>query len=368
MNSWLRLLSVSALFGAVSCSHGTRVSFPAAGADACATGSHPLLSDRKAQVMALRDTIERSLAQTTPNFTYPDGSGAGRVFNGNFDWHSSVHAHWALLSIARTTGDSLLAAQVMSRLTPAALAAEDRRLKSEPEDPPKEMPYGQSWLLLLLQELRLHPTGSGNTPEAAELRRATEERVVSFLEQASFPEGRKNGSDPAYFSRAHTSWLFSYWLLKLSGPSPRLSERVARLSARLEAQRATILKQTKNEPRDFLYLPALLWLVDHTSPNHRTDWRYADEPVAFPELPVVQHNAHQSGAVAVSLWPYALQSARGERASCERFNRLLDELGAHPEYWRYDPSEITSFSSVGHWVPQFIWMGMLLESKYPLEY
>ena len=28
---------------------------------------------------------------------------------------------------------------------------------------------------------------------------------------------------------------------------------------------------------------------------------------------------------------------------------------------RFDPADVSTFSSVGHWVPQFVWFGMLVE-------
>lgn len=303
--------------------------------------------------------MERALVQTVPNGTY-GGAMPERVFNGNFDWHSSVHAHWALLSMARVTHDEALERKILQRLTPDTLAAEARRLALQPPDPRKELPYGQSWLLLLLHELGLHSGGPGASPEAAELRRATEDRVLTYLENSPFPEGKKgskpDGDDPNYFIRTHNSWLFAYWMTRLSQPAAATLERLDRLKARIEARRADIRAQTQNTPHDFLYLPAVLWLTER-------DWAYGEPPTAFPDLPVVQGNAHQSGAVMVSLWPYAAQSGQGDHASCELFNSTLDRMVSHSEYWRFDPVSVSTFNSVGHWVPQFIWMGILLEQN-----
>jgi hypothetical protein len=363
---------------AVSCSHAGLdsgrgpASGPELGASAClaspstsAGASHPSLQDRVGQIAWLRDSIERSLTQTEPNDTYKHGSGPDHVFNGNIDWHSSVHAHWALLSMARATHDAALEARVLQRLTPAAFAAEAARLAQSPPDPAMELPYGQGWLLMLFHELDRHPGSAGASPEGQALRRATEERVLAYLEHSAFPEGKRGGlltrNDPSYFSREHTSWLFAYWLLKLSQPSEVVAERFARLSARVEAQHAALLKQTVNGPKDFLYLPAVLWLVDHAAPVGEPQWAYAEPLSPLPSRPVTTNNAHQSGAVMVSLWPYAVQSALGDRASCEHFNAVFDRLISQPEYWRFDPATPSTFVSVGHWIPQFMWMGILLE-------
>jgi hypothetical protein len=63
----------------------------------------------------------------------------------------------------------------------------------------------------------------------------------------------------------------------------------------------------------------------------------------------------------MSAWPYAIQSAGGDLASCQLFNSTLDLMLSRPEYWRYDSAAPGSFVSVGHWIPQFMWMGILLE-------
>jgi hypothetical protein len=323
------------------------------------------LGEREAQIAALRDSMVRSLTQTAPNDTYKKGSGPDHVFNGNIDWHSSVHAHWALLSMARVTHDAALEDLILRRLTPAALAAEASRLARTPPDPAIEMPYGQGWLLMLLRELELHPGGAGASPEAQSLRRDTEERLLSYLERTAFPEGKRGGvftrNDPHYFSREHTSWLFAYLLLKLSHPSAGSAERMRFLAARIETQRADVLKQTVNGPKDFLYLPAVLWLADHAAPAREPAWTYRDPVEPWPGPPITTDNAHKSGAVMMSAWPYAIQSAGGDLASCQLFNSTLDLMLSRPEYWRYDSAAPGSFVSVGHWIPQFMWMGILLE-------
>ncbi len=71
------------------------------------------------------------------------------VFHGCYDWHSAVHGHWALLRIARVTGEARLAELVDARLTPQALATELALLR---EQPAFELPYGRAWLLRLAIE------------------------------------------------------------------------------------------------------------------------------------------------------------------------------------------------------------------------
>jgi hypothetical protein len=72
------------------------------------------------------------------------------VFHGCIDWHSAVHGHWALLRIARTTGQHKEQAEFVNRsLSPEGVAQEAALLRSNATF---EMPYGRAWFLLLAEE------------------------------------------------------------------------------------------------------------------------------------------------------------------------------------------------------------------------
>ena len=70
-------------------------------------------------------------------------------FSGTYDWHSCVHAHWALLAMEKFGApvDDWLHA----RLSSAVLEVEFGYLQ---DNPTFELPYGRAWLLLLINELR----------------------------------------------------------------------------------------------------------------------------------------------------------------------------------------------------------------------
>lgn len=75
------------------------------------------------------------------------------VFATNFDWHSSVHTHWALLRVARACPEWARAPELVdrvgARLTADGLARECRHLA---DNPAFERPYGRAWLALLAAE------------------------------------------------------------------------------------------------------------------------------------------------------------------------------------------------------------------------
>ena len=71
------------------------------------------------------------------------------LFHGCIDWHSAVHAHWAVLRYANQIENTTHADVVESRLESAALTREwDYML----DRPGFEMPYGRAWFLALAIE------------------------------------------------------------------------------------------------------------------------------------------------------------------------------------------------------------------------
>lgn len=83
------------------------------------------------------------------------------IFYGCFDWHSSVHGHWLLLRLLRTTPEQVmqpeLRAEIVSALqqsfTVEAVALEVAYFAAENRKS-YERPYGVAWFLQLTAELR----------------------------------------------------------------------------------------------------------------------------------------------------------------------------------------------------------------------
>jgi hypothetical protein len=97
----------------------------------------------------------------TPRELYP-------VFYGCFDWHSSVHGHWLLVRLLRTTPpqdmspelrEAIVAALAQS-FEAASVATEVAYFQGENRKS-FERPYGVAWFLQLTAELR-----EWNTPQA----------------------------------------------------------------------------------------------------------------------------------------------------------------------------------------------------------
>ena len=79
------------------------------------------------------------------------------AFFGSFDWHSSVHGHWALVRLARLEPGASWRPRAITALaeslTPARLGGELAYLSGEGRQG-FERPYGLAWLLQLAAELR----------------------------------------------------------------------------------------------------------------------------------------------------------------------------------------------------------------------
>ena len=69
------------------------------------------------------------------------------IFHGCWDWHSSVHGHWALLESSHLVNDNENLQWVSERLQSKDMEEEIRYLRDHPDF---EMPYGRAWYLRLM--------------------------------------------------------------------------------------------------------------------------------------------------------------------------------------------------------------------------
>ncbi len=69
------------------------------------------------------------------------------AFNGCVDWHSSVHAVWALIRYRMVTGDKRYDQLIAAKLSKDSIRGEFQMLR---ESPYFEMPYGRAWFLRLV--------------------------------------------------------------------------------------------------------------------------------------------------------------------------------------------------------------------------
>jgi hypothetical protein len=114
------------------------------------------------------------------------------AFYGCYDWHSSVHGHWLLVRLVRTSPDASFVQPareaLRQSLTAENLAQEAAYLRGEGRSS-FERPYGLAWLLQLVAELREwdDPQAKGMAANLHPLEEAALERLKNWLPKLSNP-------------------------------------------------------------------------------------------------------------------------------------------------------------------------------------
>ena len=310
----------------------------------------PALPASAPYIPGLLDVMEAGLDRAEPsaNLVARVG-GQGSLFDGSYDWHSCIFAHWALLAQARRDGDSLRAERILGRLPAEALAEERERLMAAELEGRLTYSYGQCWLLRLLAELEQHREVA---PTTRAFREETELQLLDFLESAPFPElegdGRIEGRGVIGY---YSSWAFTWYQVMAAGSVTEggLERLLQMREVRLAPWRAQLVTPVDPRSFEFLWVPTLGYLVGSVVPFDPPLEPYAlDQRVVLPQE-VTMRTTHLLGVHASRLWPLSLRAARDSAAAAE-LDQALAELLERRELWDGD------FAVVSHWMPQFIWL------------
>ncbi len=114
------------------------------------------------------------------------------VFYGAYDWHSAVHGHWVLVRTLKQFPNlpekDKIRATLAKQFTAEALAAEAAYF-SRPHTGPFERPYGWTWLLKLVMELREwdDPDAKIWASRFAPLENLLVDRYLKYFPKQSYP-------------------------------------------------------------------------------------------------------------------------------------------------------------------------------------
>ncbi len=301
-----------------------------------------------AALTRMLELMRAGLYVPKPSTAFPVKMKRETIFDGSYDWHSCVIAHWALLVQARIDDDPQASQWVRTRLAIEDLEHESETLILRPRKLLYTWPYDEAWFVMLLSELGRHPAeGRQDHPRLLKLRELHEDRLLSALEERGFPErqARENAEGetrPARYVGDYTSWLWTYLLLRWSEPVS--AQGPARLAALRETKllpgRATFDAREdafRPHPYDFLWVPALFALED---PARRSD--YSPGKLGPWPAEVSLRDVHVLGRELCRIWPLA-----GKPAYAERVATLLER----EDLWAGD------FTVVSHWMPQFLYLG-----------
>ncbi|WP_298246568.1 DUF2891 domain-containing protein [uncultured Christiangramia sp.] len=133
----------------------------------------------------LGQTLENAEAMDEPKALHP-------AFYGCFDWHSSVHAHWSLVSLLKQFPDLEKNEEIREKLK-TSLSSENIEGEvayfNRKESTAYERTYGWAWLLKLSQELKSweDPLGKELAANLQPLTDLITTRFIEFLPKLNYP-------------------------------------------------------------------------------------------------------------------------------------------------------------------------------------
>jgi len=288
---------------------------------------------------------------TTPRQRHP-------LFYGSYDWHSCVHSHWALVRVSRVLdGDSLerrVHKMFERTLSHGDIAAEVVAWK-EPHG--FQLPYGASWFLRLMAELKLAgPDWRFWHDELVELESLVSVRMLEWL--GNLKTADRNGQ---HFNSAASMVRLLEWA---EASSQRDVSRLVRAKA-LELYSADSDAPFKYEPSAASFISPLLAEADLMGrclePDLFSTWLETFAPSWFTSeqefpataAPSVLSDYHDAHLAAL---PFTISTALRSLASSLADTELpgrLDEVAASilsDGLARLDTSEY----SVDHWLNSYV--------------
>lgn len=138
------------------------------------------------------------------------------VFDGCYDWHSSVHMHWSLLRLAAAAPLGALRPRIEAHFDAHftdALVARERTYAAQSGRTSFERPYGWAWLLKLQNELDIQSQSPaalrGLSRWAAALRPFADDmatRLAGFLGRSHYPVRAGTHANSAFAMLLALDW------------------------------------------------------------------------------------------------------------------------------------------------------------------
>jgi len=197
-----------------------------------------------------------------------------------------------------------------------------------------ELPYGQAWLLLLLNELE---KTSFQSKEVHSFRTELVERIGLWLEKNEFPEHKVN---------SYHSWLITYFLFKKSKSDAHYS----RINIIDEKFNSVVNVYDENDPKDFFSPESLFQILKH-QPKKAFNLVQSLNQLG----PINHSNCHHLGKIISKIWT----TPKNQIDALESVIQSIKEVTKRPELWKSD------FDTVAHWIPQFLWFGLFLALDEP---
>ncbi len=263
------------------------------------------------------------------------------VFHGSWDWHSSVHGHWALLESAHLMDDEESLEWVLQRLHGKGMKEEFQYLQQNPDF---EMPYGRAWLLRLI--LRLEEL-TGNTDH----RDATQEVALGLRKWLSSSEMKP--SIPEYKNPSWALVQLHAWATH-SGDQGTIDWIGEVTEKYFTGNELDPERDTKKGEFFSLWSLQVLLIFSVLGPERLKNWLDSQK---IDDVQVVKEllSDHHLSINASRAWGFhALYSATGdEKWQSAYVEHVRAAMELHSE-WK------DNRSAYSHWVPQFTLYAILI--------
>ncbi len=271
------------------------------------------------------------------------------MFHGCFDWHSCVHAVWALHAIAERTGEEIFLDAATQQARTELVDAELAYLRDNPRIVDEENPYGFAWLLQLAA--RREAGGDAGLRPLADY---SERMIVDWLSALDDASARRF----ALYDR-HSNLSFALIHLGLwagfSGNAALLETARAaarRFLATPEADADFPLDRDARGVDEFMPTSILrLAAIRQLLGDEGTAFVRARVPAGYDVPPITEPVSNHAGGVnafrAWFLWD--LFEATGDEAIRESYANLVLTQFSMPDLWMRGP-----ITGTRHWVAQIV--------------
>lgn len=272
------------------------------------------------------------------------------LFHGCYDWHSGVHAFYALYDIARHTGNDIFSLAANNDLKPELVPAELQYMRFAVVHNTSDNPYGFAWLLRVERELEI-TTGNTTLRPLADY---AAQQIANGIQALDTATAQKDILSSEY---ANLSWAvlnLNLWSQFTHNATLQAVVDTATSNRLMDSTIDTQCPVTADAAPDATGFmpPCLLRLaavIEVQGAKAAHDWVLARLPHNFTIDPIANPNGIHAHALnfsrAFALWDI-FQSTQDPRYQ-QTYANLLNYQIAHPDLWRVD------YPDYSHWVAQF---------------
>jgi hypothetical protein len=258
------------------------------------------------------------------------------VFHGCIDWHSAVHATWALIAYTNMTGDKRYLDDIDKILNQRGLE-EEQKFINKNED--FEMPYGRAWFLRLAMEYEV------------QFKKGLLSSFADDIADSLVRHYESNPPDPLSKSYKNAAWALIN-LLEFGRYRQRteLVNFVEKLVNRYYFTSNATCQDEDSRPNFMGVCTNWAWLVGSVVEKKSfLPWVEGFMPAEKPIVPIVTATkAHEFGLNFSRCWGLIhLYKITGNKGYIDNYSVLYLSSYLNRSHWDGD------YNKVGHWVAQF---------------